>query len=32
LDGAFVTNTWEMTLTGQDLPEAVRTQYFQQAL
>ena len=28
LDGAFVSNTWEMTLTGQDLPEAVRTQYF----
>jgi predicted permease len=27
-DGAFVSNTWEMTLTGQDLPEAVRTQYF----
>src|SRR6267142_1535868 len=28
LDGAFVSNTWEMTLTGQDLPEAVRTHYF----
>src|SRR6187401_2344103 len=28
LDGAFVSNTWEMTLTGQDLPESVRTQYF----
>jgi predicted permease len=28
LDGAFVSNTWEMTVTGQDLPEAVRTQYF----
>ncbi len=28
LDGAFVSNTWEMTLTGQDLPEAVGTQYF----
>src|SRR3989442_15483631 len=28
LDGAFASNTWEMTLTGQDLPEAVRTQYF----
>jgi predicted permease len=27
-DGAFVSNTWEMTLTGEDLPEAVRTQYF----
>ena len=27
-DGAFVWNTWEMTLTGQDLPEPVRTQYF----
>jgi len=27
-DGAFVSNAWEMTLTGQDLPEAVRTQYF----
>jgi predicted permease len=27
-DGAFVSNSWEMTLTGQDLPEAVRTQYF----
>ena len=28
LDGAFVSNIWEMTLTGQDLPEAVPTQYF----
>jgi predicted permease len=28
LDGAFVSNTWEMTLTGQNLPEPVRTQYF----
>jgi predicted permease len=28
LDGAFVSNIWEMTLTGQDLAEAVRTQYF----
>src|SRR3954463_16342258 len=28
VDDAFVSNTWEMTLTGQDLPEAVRTQYF----
>ena len=28
LDGAFVSNTWETTLTGQDLPEAVGTQYF----
>src|SRR5580693_6919184 len=29
LDGAFAWNTsWEMTLTGQDLPQAVRTQYF----
>jgi predicted permease len=27
-DGAFASNTWEMTLTGQDFPEAVRTQYF----
>ena len=27
-DGAFASNTWEMTLTGQGLPEAVRTQYF----
>src|SRR5262252_7842472 len=23
LDGAFASNNWEMTLTGQDLPEAV---------
>ena len=28
LDGAFAANTWVMTLTGQDLPEAVPTQYF----
>ena len=28
LDGAFVSNNWEMTLTGQGLPEAVSTQYF----
>ncbi|HEY2431974.1 MAG TPA: ADOP family duplicated permease [Vicinamibacterales bacterium] len=28
LSGAFVLNTWEMTLTGQDLPETVRTQYY----
>jgi len=28
LDGAFASNTWEMALTGQDLPEAVTTQYF----
>jgi predicted permease len=27
-DGAFAGNTWEMTLTGQDFPEAVGTQYF----
>ena len=27
-DGAFASNTWEMTLTGQGLPEAVPTQYF----
>ena len=27
LDGVFVSNTWEMTLTGQGLPEAVPTQY-----
>src|SRR5262245_25034767 len=27
-DGAFVSNGWEMTLTGEDLPEVVRTQYF----
>jgi predicted permease len=26
-DGAFAWNTWEMTLTGQGLPEVVRTQY-----
>src|SRR3954463_11014504 len=26
-DGAFAWNTWEMTLTGEGLPEAVRTQY-----
>jgi predicted permease len=28
LDGAFASNNWEMTLTGQDVPEAVPTQYF----
>src|SRR5688572_31074643 len=28
LDGAFVSNSWVMTLTGQDLPEAVPTQHF----
>lgn len=28
LGGAFALNTWEMTLTGQDLPETVHTQYF----
>src|SRR6476469_1372107 len=28
LDGAFVSNSWELTLPGQDRPEAVRTQYF----
>src|SRR5512145_62819 len=28
LEGAFVSNTWEMTLTGRNLPEAVGTQYF----
>jgi predicted permease len=28
LGGAFALNTWEMTLTGQDLPETVRAQYF----
>jgi predicted permease len=27
-EGAFVTNNWQMTLTGGDLPEAVATQYF----
>src|SRR5215471_14548749 len=27
LDGAFASNTWQMTLTGQDLPEAVSTLY-----
>jgi predicted permease len=27
-DGAFAWDTWEMTLTGQDFPEVVRTQYF----
>ena len=26
LDGAFVSNTWDMTLSGRDLPETVRTQ------
>ncbi len=25
LDGAFVSNSWDMTLTGADAPEAVRT-------
>jgi predicted permease len=28
LDGAFASNTWEMTLTGEELPEVVPTQYF----
>src|SRR5689334_18613825 len=28
LNGAFAANNWEMTLTGEDLPEAVPTQYF----
>lgn len=28
LDGAVASDTWPMTLTGQDLPEAVDTQYF----
>jgi predicted permease len=27
LDGAFASNTWDMTLTGRDLPETVRTHY-----
>ena len=27
LDGAFASNTWQMTLTGEDVPEAVPTQY-----
>jgi predicted permease len=27
LDGAFVSDTWEMTLTGQGLPEVVHAQY-----
>jgi predicted permease len=27
LDGVFASNSWEMTLTGQGLPEAVQTQY-----
>lgn len=26
-DGVFAWNTWEMTLTGQDFPEAIGTQY-----
>ena len=26
LDGAFVSNSWDMTLSGRDVPEAVRTQ------
>ena len=28
LGGAFALNTWEMTLTGQGLPETVRARYF----
>ena len=28
LDGTFAWDTWEMTLTGRDFPEAVRIQYF----
>ena len=28
LDGAFASNTWQMTLTGRGVPEAVPTQYF----
>ncbi len=27
-DGIFALNTWEMTLTGQDFPEVVHTQYY----
>ena len=27
-DGAFVSDTWEMTLTGRDLPETVGARYF----
>src|SRR5687768_5650797 len=27
-DGAFASNTWQMTLTGQGLPEAVGSQHF----
>jgi predicted permease len=27
-DGAFATDSWEMTLTGQGFPETVQTQYF----
>src|SRR6478672_10051488 len=27
-DGAFAWNTYDMTLTGEDFPETVRTQYF----
>jgi predicted permease len=27
LDGAFVSNGWDMTLSGRDFPEAVRTQF-----
>jgi predicted permease len=27
-DGAFASNTWQMTLTGEGLPEAVGTQHF----
>lgn len=26
-DGAFASNSWDMTLSGRDLPETVRTQY-----
>lgn len=28
LDGVFALNTWQMTLTGEDLPETVAAQYF----
>ena len=28
LDGAFASNSWQMTLTGRGVPEAVPTQYF----
>src|SRR5215470_4386470 len=27
LDGVYASNTWDMTLTGRDLPETVRTRY-----